>query len=293
MKKYAVYFFWGRIMRQLISAFILVGCLTLSNSSFSKTLSSFDQGMKLYKMGKYEVALVYLERAFKENPLNGQLYFYLGNIYNHKKMFNKSIEAYKRGLELTSNNSKKLPYYYNLARSYHSAKQYKEALKIYNKLQKIELYPTIYLYQGMIHFKLRNKVQTIQAWETYLVKAPRNVQYKSIRRAIDRLKDKNYKWPPSEDKRNFKVVYLTSGSGIINEEMLKGSKSNGKQGAQSDNKTSEKGDSKLLDELQKKEKGNNNKGVDESIRDVKVDSDDINVKDQAKKEGQEFDEIEK
>ena len=67
---------------------IIIG-LTCSQVAIAKTLSPFDQGKELYKQGKYEVALVFFERAFKENPLNSKLYFYLGNIYNHKKMFKK------------------------------------------------------------------------------------------------------------------------------------------------------------------------------------------------------------
>ncbi len=298
-------------MKSLTIIFTLILGLICSQFTFSKTLSPYDQGIKLYKEGKYEVALVFFERAFKENPLNSKLYFYLGNIYNHKKMFNKSVEAYKRGLELTSEKNKDA-FLYNLARSYQGGKQYKEALQTFTEIEKrTDIYTNIYLYKGMIYFNLRNKEEAIKSWEHFLVKAPDNSQYQSVRKAIDLLKDKNFQWPVSpSEKNNTKIIYVANGQGVtavqkgtnktqVSEAEREGNKKlvEDKSGKSDKDAISEeeikKREEQLIEELKKKEEEEANKGVDDSVSQLKVDSEDLKVKDQDKKEGKEYDEIER
>ncbi|HEO64750.1 MAG TPA: tetratricopeptide repeat protein, partial [Spirochaetes bacterium] len=173
----------------------VMGFILIHQNGSANSLSPLKQGMNLYKQGKYELSLVFLEKAFKENPLNYRLYFYLGNVYNHKKMFKKSIEAYKRGIEISPVQQKK-EFLYNLARSYQGDKQYKEALGLYSKLEKeSSKYPEIHLYRGMIYYNLQNKSAVIKSWETYLAQAPNGPQYQSIRKAIDIIKDDKFRWP--------------------------------------------------------------------------------------------------
>jgi len=289
---------------------LIIGLFIVQMGFSDVTPSSYEQGIKLYREGKYEVALVFFEKAFKENPLNSKLYFYLGNIYNHKKDFDKSIEAYKRGLDLASKEDRR-SFLYNLARSYQASNRFKEALIVYNKLEKeTDRYPEIYLYQGMVHFNLRNKADVIKSWETYLVKAPENSQYNSVRKAIDYLKDKNFKWPERPvDNKDMRVIYLTSGTGTVGtagdgsktgvakagrDEDKRILEEKGKdKSAKSTDKDTKDAEDKLVKELQQKEEDKANKEIDDSVVNLKVDSEDLKVKDQKKKEGKEFDDIER
>jgi len=153
------------------------------------------------------------------------------------------------------------------------------------------------LHQGMVYYQMQNKDQTIKAWETYLMRAPRNRQHQSVRKAIDHLKDKNFKWPEKE-----KPVYVIPANAkveIAQGERDRGNKIvEGKDGAKSgDGKVNEKdvkdGEGKLVNDLKESENEEANKEVDESVENLKVDSDDLKVKDQDKKEGKEYNEIER
>ncbi len=247
-------------MKTLMKITLVILLLTPS-LLLSKVLSNYDQGIILYNKKKYELALVYFERAFKESPMKNDLYFYLGNIYNHKKMFLESIEAYKRGLDIVSGKTK-IIYLYNLAKSYQGAKMYKDALKTYRYIgSKTDKYPAIYLYMGMIYFNLKNKDETIKAWEIYLVKAPNNLQYESVRKAINILKNKNFIFPVEKDK------YKTYIGRAVGKEQNSKNKQNNKR--------------------------KNTKDIYISDRNVKVNSQNLIVKNKGKKEGKEYNEIEK
>ncbi len=258
----------------------VMGFILIHQNGSANSLSPLKQGMNLYKQGKYELSLVFLEKAFKENPLNYRLYFYLGNVYNHKKMFKKSIEAYKRGIEISPVQQKK-EFLYNLARSYQGDKQYKEALGLYSKLEKeSSKYPEIHLYRGMIYYNLQNKSAVIKSWETYLAQAPNGPQYQSIRKAIDIIKDDKFRWP----------VEVAKGNREKDKKIVEDEDNADKKPTEEEIK---KAKEKLVKELKEKEKAEANKGVDDSVENAKIDSENIEVKGQEKKEGVEYDEIER
>ncbi len=269
-----------------ITIFLLIGFIINLTSyyTFSQNLSPLKNGIKLYKQGKYELSLVYLEKAYKENPMDTKLHFYIGNIYNHKKQFSKSVEFYKRGIELSKGNEKH-PFLLNLARTYQSALDYKEALNTYDQLQKLtDEYPKTYLYKGMIYYNLKNKEGVVGSWETYLQKDPTSPQYQSIRKALDIIKSENFKWSKQVSK----------GARGEDKKIIEDNKDKKEKKAPSSEKEIKEEEDKLVNDLKEKEKQQANKEIENSVSNVKVDSEDIEVKEQPdKKEGKEFDEVER
>lgn len=259
--------------------------LIMTNLSYANNATPYDQGVKLYEEGKYELSLVFLERAFDENPLiHEQLYFYLGNIYNHKKNYKKAIESYHRGLEMASDENQD-SFKMNLAKSYLDNKQYEKAIELYDELEKtLESKSDVLFYKGMAYFNLEDKDNAVTAWQNYLDNAPQDEpQYDSVKRAIDLLKDPEFKFGKKKE--------VTKGARDEDKKLTEDDKE-----AQDKKMTDEEikqQEDDLVSKLEEQEEMQAISFIKDSIAAAKIDSEKLCVADQEKKEGRDFDEVER
>ncbi len=156
---------------------------------------NFKKALKYFFQKKYEMAQFLLQQELKENPENYFAYSYLGDIFLYKKEYDEAITLYKRALDLDPSNAEN---HFRLGQAYY----YKELgnLSIEHFSKAYELNPNIKYTQYHIGLTylivLRDKEKTILYWENYLALAPEDPQYESIRRAIELLRDPNFRIPP-------------------------------------------------------------------------------------------------
>ncbi len=259
----------------IIRSCIIIVLLIFSINSFAEELKSknFDKGKELYLKGKFQIALYFFKKAIEEDPLNPQLYFYLGNIYNHREEFDKSIDAFLKGIDLAD---EKNDYYYNLAKTYRSAKKHEKALQTFRKLlSRTDAYPESYYYIGLINFKLKNKEDTISNLETYLAKKPDSPQYETIEKVIKFLKENDDIW---KKKPSGNVQYVPFPMGYYPQGGIP-------QGLNAE---------QYYRDMQSRTPNEMNQGgVNNALLDIQAHGGELTVGDQSKKEGPEFDEIER
>ena len=107
---------------------------------------------------------------------------------------------YERGLLQASN---KIPFYLNLAQVYRRLKDYKKSLEYLGFLKDAEgRIPEVLLFKGMAQFELRDRMGVIQSWEGYLAQRPVGQKPDKVRRALDWLKRKDFKWPEDLEKED-------------------------------------------------------------------------------------------
>lgn len=156
---------------------------------------NFNKAMKYFFEKKLEMAEYLLQQELQTNPENYLACSYLGDIFLYKGKYDEAITLYKRALDLQGESAET---YFQLGRAYY----YKELGNL-----AIEHYSKAYILNPQLKFSqyhigltylmiLRNKEKTIEHWETYLQLAPEDPQYEKISRAIDLLKDPNFKIPP-------------------------------------------------------------------------------------------------
>lgn len=155
----------------------------------------FKKATRYFFQKKFEMAELLLREELKENPENQAAYSYLGDIMLGKNQYDAAIELYKRSLDLNPANAEDE---FRLGQTYYAkslgnvaVNHYKNAVRINPNLK------YAHFQMGLAYLMLlREKDSTIRSWETYLQLAPEDPQYEKIRRAIEILKDPNFRLPP-------------------------------------------------------------------------------------------------
>jgi len=74
--------------------------LLLAAFLYGEPLDNFRQGELLYSQGKFTVAADFLMAAVKENPLNADAWFYLGNLHALGSNFLEADKAFQKAMEI-------------------------------------------------------------------------------------------------------------------------------------------------------------------------------------------------
>lgn len=248
----------------------------------SSLISPWKQGLILYQDGKYELALIFFERAFVENPLHTDLHFYLGNLYHHKGLYAQAVEAYSRGLELASETEKEA-LSLNLAQSHQAIGNSETALSLYESIDS-DLYPQVYLHRGMLYFEEGKREEVISSWTKYLELQPNSNQKESIQKALIRLNDPNYSLPSEEVVSGARAEEET----ILSADSLENSESESL--SEEDIQTAEE---QLISQLREQEQNDIQREIERSAENIQIESEDLTLTDLERKEGETFEEIER
>ncbi len=170
---------------------ILVFAVFMSGAA--PAADSFVKGREHYLAGRYEIALVTLLTAVKEQPENPDCYLYIGNIYTHKRDFDKAVAYYRIGLDLASRPG---IFHFNLGQAFYHGGKYQDSIgSLRRALESDHQLVDAWLEMGRAWYQLSDKTNTIAAWQRYLTEAPQNPQAETIRKAIALLSQTNFLFP--------------------------------------------------------------------------------------------------
>ena len=165
----------------------------------------------LEKLGKADSAFVWAQKMISDNPQNAWGYFYLASAYIGLDSISKAAAAYQKAREIN-------PYFitnqYRLAQLYHTQGQYKEAIRILEKILEInqkggtgnseaihernQNEPSAYYDLGVNYQSIGNKEEARKYYSIYkkivreerLIKLPENANsYITMGRVMVRMED--------------------------------------------------------------------------------------------------------
>jgi len=120
-----------------------------SFSDNKKAIEYYNKGMDEVKKENSEKAIVYFEKAVKEDPEFAFAWDNLGLNYRRLNNYDKAIECYKKSLELDPNGLMPLQ---NIAIVFQFKKDYNKAIEAYGKLAEIDKNnPEIYYGIGNVY----------------------------------------------------------------------------------------------------------------------------------------------
>lgn len=185
-----------RILKGVIAILIYMLCaIPAYSASDSDKESTFEKAQRYYFQRKFEIAELLLQQALKENPENEKAYSYLGDIFLEKKRYDGALKLYQRALDLDPDNAENL---FRMGQIYYYKKEGQKALQYFKSAFAAD--PSLkfaYYHVGLTNLMLlRDKQETIDAWEKFLSIAPEDPQYEKIKRVIELLRDPNFKLPP-------------------------------------------------------------------------------------------------
>jgi tetratricopeptide (TPR) repeat protein len=156
---------------------------------------TYKKAMKYFFERKFEMAQILLQESLKKDPENKKAYSYLGDIFLYKKRYDAALNLYKKALDLDPDYGEN---YFRIGQIYYYKKNGTQSIRFFqqavNTDKRIKF---AYFHMGLAYLMLeRNKYKTIDNWERYLAIAPEDPQYENIRRAIELLRDPNFKLPP-------------------------------------------------------------------------------------------------
>ncbi|MCX8028649.1 MAG: hypothetical protein N2712_01470 [Brevinematales bacterium] len=155
----------------------------LSLNAFSNEL--LDKGRNHYYSGNFEMAKVFLERAYK-SITNDEIILMLGNSYLATKDYKKALEIFKTG---TMFSSRDWIFEFNLAYLYYVSGDFSNSVKHFISVRdKNPKFPKTYWFGGMSSIMLLDVDTTISLWEDYLRLAPNGEESDNIRKALELLK---------------------------------------------------------------------------------------------------------
>lgn len=176
---------------------LIFSCAVISATpvSIEKESETFKKAVKYYFQKKFEMAELLLQQELKSNPENQLAYSYLGDIFYIRQQYDTAINLYKKSLDLNPSNPRD---HFNLGKVYYFRNLPNASINHYLTAYRLDKrYKTAYYQVGLVYLMLlRDKSNTISNWEQYLRLAPEDPQYEKIRRAIELLKDPNFKLPP-------------------------------------------------------------------------------------------------
>jgi tetratricopeptide (TPR) repeat protein len=147
------------------------------------SLSSLQQGEKLFLENKPREALPHLEKALYENPQEEKIYLYLGIVYEQLNDTEKSIQILKRGLNV-SQGYKDL-FYYNLGNNHFRMQEFTVAAQMYSNALKINgALEVAYLNRANARLELEEFQDARQDYIDYLRLDPDTPQRENIEKLI-------------------------------------------------------------------------------------------------------------
>ena len=126
-------------------------------------IDELDQIRELIQNEEWVKAIASIEKKIETNPMNAELYFWLGNSLREIKQIKKSIVAFLKSIELNPNN---YSVWNNLGFSYSENQQYKKSIEAY--LKATEIRPNDEVLWNNLGISYRNAKETDKSIEAFL-----------------------------------------------------------------------------------------------------------------------------
>lgn len=161
----------------------IVFCLLFcSNLMFAET-----EGEKLFKSNKPMEAALFLEDEIKNGTASSAAYNYLGLSYFQTGEYEKSVDAFAKGLKVPATNKKILSY--NQGNAYYLMGDYDNAAKSYSlALSADPKFTAALLNRGNSYLMAQNYEKTIEDYERFLIMEPEDEQRPEIEEILALLR---------------------------------------------------------------------------------------------------------
>lgn len=171
-----------KYLRALFFAVFLANAVSVSAQDSSSGKST-SQGTKLFEQGKAAEAIAPLEAAVNAGSASPAEYNYLGLSYYQTGNYEKSVEAFKKGLAAAGTNKKLL--YFNMGNSYFSMGEFQSALDSFSMATVADPgYAEPFLNKANTEIKLDRLSDAAADYKRYLVLRPESVQRPQIERIL-------------------------------------------------------------------------------------------------------------
>lgn len=173
------------------AAFILsAACLFAQNKSPSQMVASdsLSRGELLFKENNAADAVQVLEYEIMNGQISDNSYNFLGLGYYQLGEYDKSLDAFRRGLKAQPDNSKILSY--NMGNTYYAIKDYAAAASCYSDAIKADpLFYDAFLNRANALLMAGQLVSAKEEYVDFLTKCPDNPQHERIELLIKALEE--------------------------------------------------------------------------------------------------------
>lgn len=192
-------------MKRAFSAYLLLLCVSTAAANSLEGKVEFKAALENYQQQKFLMSIGGFRKALDLDYKTAEVYFYLGNALTASQSFSKALLQYKIALELDPEPELAAVILYNMGNASYQMKDYTNAVRFFNdSYQYNPGLPENFWLQGMSWYQLRDKERTIQSWENYLVLAPQGPQSDNIRKALELLRQVDFRFPDAEGQGNNK-----------------------------------------------------------------------------------------
>ncbi|MDC7235990.1 MAG: hypothetical protein PQJ58_22390 [Spirochaetales bacterium] len=156
-------------------------------SSFVQAADYYETGLKDYREGRQEQAVLNFQKALEADPFNDGACLYLGVLYQNMGNVTKAESYYLKGRELNGLKYKDLTF--NLANLYLNQKRFEEATPLYDSLI---LSPGVHRTHSLLNLanlsvQSAQYKQAVDLYLEYLLEDPETPQRPSIEQMIAQL----------------------------------------------------------------------------------------------------------
>ena len=146
-----------------------------------------SEGEKLFKSNKPMEAALFLEEEINNGSASSAAYNYLGLAYYQTGDYQKSVDAFAKGLKVPATNKKILSF--NQGNSYYAMGDYDNAAKSYTlALSADPKFTQALLNRGNAYLMAQKYNETINDYERFIVMEPNDVQRPKIEALLALLK---------------------------------------------------------------------------------------------------------
>lgn len=162
----------------LCTAFLFLGTVLFAES----------EGEKLFKSNKPMEAALFLEDEINSGTASSAAYNYLGLSYYQTGEYEKSVDAFAKGLKVPATNKKILSF--NQGNSYYAMGDYENAAKSFSlALSADPKFSRALLNRGNSYLMAQKYKETISDYERFIIMEPQDSQRPAIEQILAMLKE--------------------------------------------------------------------------------------------------------
>ncbi len=171
-----------------ISAFFLCGSLLSAQTNSYTATTGLSRGESLFKENNAKDAVQLLEYEIQNGQISDNSYNFLGLGYYQLGEYEKSLDAFKRGLKAQPENKKLLSY--NMGNTYYALKNYNSAIDSYSEALKADpLFYDALLNRANAILMAGQLKSAREEYINFIDKAPDNPQRERIELLIQALEE--------------------------------------------------------------------------------------------------------
>ena len=149
---------------------IIIGVNTMDDAK-----KHFDEGLRLYELGRYEEAIEEFDKAIELDPNDPDYHYYKGIALYELHKYEEAIEEFDKAIELDPNDP---VYHYNKGLALGELHKYEEAIKEFDKAIELNPYnPGYHNGKGLALSELHRYQEAIEEYDKAIELDPNDPDY--------------------------------------------------------------------------------------------------------------------